>query len=157
MKAVKNSTYFAMSILLIAAITVVASLRLSTFQSRFLPLAIGIAIAFLSGIRIFSELKAEQPDAESEKKPVSQKSELIAMIFTGAWLVGFCLMIYLIGFPLAILVFVTSYIRARHYGWIKSFAIGFGTSSVTYITFDLAMDMDLYKGVLVSYLSRTVS
>jgi hypothetical protein len=153
----KGSTYFVLMILLLAVTTIILSLQIPTFKARFLPLMIGIAIALFAVIRLLVELTAKEERASAAKETVSAPIQPIPMIITSAWLVGFFLMIYLVGFPLGIFLFVTGYIKVRRYGWIKSIAIGFVTTTITYVGFDYVLGLHLYKGVLFSYLFRFAS
>lgn len=150
----KGSTYFALAILLLAIVTVFLSLRITGFKAQFLPLTIGIALGLSALARLFVELRETRAAEGVGERIKSIPIKATSIILSAIWLIGFFLMIYLIGFPLAIFLFVTAYVRLHGRGWIKSTALGLATGGFVYLMFSYFMGLDLYRGVLWLSLSR---
>ena len=148
----KGSTYFALSILLLAIVTIILSLQIATFKAKFLPLVLATAIVLFAIARLFVELRGKEAKKSVAEETDSAPIKPIPMIITGAWFVGFFTMIYLVGFPVAIFLFVTAYVKMHHRGWIKSLAFGLGTMVCTYVGFDYLLGLHLYEGVLMIHL-----
>jgi len=145
----RSSTYFALAVLLLAIVTIILSLRMTDFKAQLLPLAVGIGLALSAIARIVAELRERGTREGVATKPGSSSVMVKSILTSGAWLISFFVMIYLIGFSLAIVLFVTSYLKVHHRGWIQSAALGLLAGGFVYAVFDYALGLDLHQGVLL--------
>ncbi len=150
----KGSTYFVLAILLLMIVTILFSLQIPSFKAKLLPLVLSIAIAIFAIARLFVELREKVAEESSGKETKLVPTKAKPITATSAWFIGFFLMIYLVGFPLAIFLFVTAYFKLHHRGWIKSIALGLGMGVFIYVGFDFLLGVDLYEGVLYIPLYR---
>ncbi|MFC2060541.1 tripartite tricarboxylate transporter permease [Chloroflexota bacterium] len=141
--SIKGNTYFLMVILLLAIVTICLSLQITSFKAQLLPLIISIALAILAVAGLSAELKRKVAK-EKETKAVAIKVDLI----TAAWLLGFGLLIFLVGIPLAAFLFIAAYLKLHNNGWLRSVAFGLGLGIFTYVVFEFLFRVDLYRGVL---------
>ncbi|MFC1893793.1 tripartite tricarboxylate transporter TctB family protein [Chloroflexota bacterium] len=66
----------------------------------------------------------------------------------GAWLVGFALFIYLLGFLIAVPLYTLFYMKQRGSRWLGAFVTAVLFTAIIYIVFEVALGVILYKGVL---------
>jgi len=151
----KPSSYFLLFIFLLAIAAVgfvfqARGLRPDyTFKARFLPLVVASILTVIAGASLFRELRRgktteQSPASETTAEAASEKLALV----TGAWLVGYMVLAFLIGFLLSTLIWITAYLRTHNYGWIRSLAISLGMMIFLYVVFDLVFGITLYQGVL---------
>ncbi|MFC2060873.1 tripartite tricarboxylate transporter TctB family protein [Chloroflexota bacterium] len=150
----KGSTYFLLAILLLMLVTVYLSLQITSTKAQLLPLTISIAIALLALGGLFVETRKKPAKESSVKETRAAPIKVKLLTVTAAWFIGFVLMIYLIGFPLAIFLFVTAYLKLHNKGWIRSVALGLGMGIFIYVGFDFLLGVDLYRGVIYIPLYR---
>ncbi len=118
----KGNFYFLIMIMLFVGTSIVLSLRMQYYTSKLLPLLFGgvVFIAAAIGLRqeILARGKAEATTTGSETSE-SEKEQpgLRAYLPIGAWIGGFALAIYLLGFIVAILLFVPAYMRSSGIRW----------------------------------------
>ncbi|MFC2060495.1 tripartite tricarboxylate transporter TctB family protein [Chloroflexota bacterium] len=148
MKIMRGSTYFLMVILLVMLVAIYISLQITTFKAQLLPLLISIAIAILALAGLFVEIRKKPDEDMTAKESKQAYTEVKIIRVTAAWLASLLLLIYLIGFPVAIFFFVAAYLKRHGKGWIRSIAWGLGMGIFIYIGFDFLLGVDLHRGVL---------
>ncbi|MFC2059656.1 tripartite tricarboxylate transporter TctB family protein [Chloroflexota bacterium] len=144
----KGHVYFLLAILLLGIASIYLALQISAFiptyqfKAQLLPVVFGIVLVILSVVGLVVELKKKA--AKETKAP----KEVTTIIIAAAWLIGFVVLIFLIGFVLAALLFGGAYFKLHNRGWIGSIAFGLVMGIFTYVVFDLLLGVDLYQGVI---------
>ena len=152
----KGIVYFILSVMLLALVFLYFSLQLDVAMARLMPLALSIALLISCGVGLFVELRKKAPDEKAAREAGRARPEgattaptrTDSVAVTLGWLLGFILLMVLIGFVLAIPVFVVAYMKAHGIGWIKSIMFGLLMGLVTYFVFDIAFGIRLFKGFL---------
>ena len=67
----------------------------------------------------------------------------------GAWIVGFFPATYLLGFVLAIPLFVLGYMKSHGIKLAATITFAVVMATVIYVLFELVLGVDLYKGLLL--------
>jgi Tripartite tricarboxylate transporter TctB family len=68
----------------------------------------------------------------------------------GVWIVSFFFAIWLFGFIISIPIFVISYMKSHGARWRAAILYGCVTLIVVYGIFDWALEIKLYRGLLLS-------
>jgi hypothetical protein len=153
---IKGSSYLFIAIMIFMLVIIGFSLRMEYLESRLLPLVISSVVFVLAAIglvrKIMVDVKAEVTVTEGEttirEKPgESWRSYLLA----GAWLAGFMLTIYLLGFIVAIPLFILAYMKSHGTRWLVAITFAILTTLLIYGLFELALGVILYRGLVPSW------
>ncbi len=102
--------------------------------------------------------KPTSPETGTDEGKVSKKAEAGTSwrgYFTaGGWVVGFVLSIFLLGFVIAIGLFAFSYLKSQGARWVTATAFAVITTALCYVSFDLLMRFELYRGLVFIQLFR---
>ncbi len=85
---------------------------------------------------------------EEKKEKKTDKEEAIALLKSGAWVLFFCLMVYLAGFLIAIPVFTIIFMRYSDDGWVVTLSTAFGLWLTFYLTFTVFTKIALYDALI---------
>ncbi len=149
-----GTAYFYIIIMALTVVVIVTSLRMEYFMSKLLPLIIGSIVFLLSAIGLVQEMLAgDKPEATvtDDETPGEAKAEdkLREYLPIGAWLGGFSLAIYLLGFVITIPLFVFAYMKSHGIGWLAAIIYATLITAFIYGTFELALGVTLYRGQLL--------
>lgn len=151
---ISGSSYFFIIIMLAMLPVISLSLAMEEIKLKLLPLIIGSAVFFLAAIELIKEILAAEKQKESiardkiDKKEEDRKDRL-GYLHIGAWVTGFFLAIYLLGFIIAIPVFVFTYMKSHRIGWLVAITSTAITTAVIYVVFEFALEVDLYPGLFL--------
>jgi hypothetical protein len=124
-----------------------------SLKSKLMPFILSCIIFFLTTVQLIREFLAGRR-AGIEKAPADENSEEEAQSTLGqnvvifAWLTGMALAIYLFGFLISIPLFVFSFLKSNGFGWLISAAHAAAAVIVTYVLFILALQSELYPGII---------
>ncbi len=154
---IKGSSYFLIVIILIMLVTIVASLRMEDFESKFLPLTFASLILVLAVMRLWREIKAggETAGTTADDETGSASADAVGWrgyLVHGSWVVGFALGIYLLGFLVAIPIFMLAYMRWLGTRWLTVIISAIVTPAILYGLFEIALKTVLYRGLLFTWL-----
>ncbi|MFH1003714.1 MAG: tripartite tricarboxylate transporter TctB family protein [Chloroflexota bacterium] len=157
LKAIKGSSYFLMVVLLVMIATIVDSLGFKTLSAKLLPLMFAGFITLLGTVQLFREMRG---GGAPEKVQVDEDTGLDAAepsgwggyLVHGAWIVGFALAIYLIGFLAVIPLFTLAYMKFQGTRWLTSVITAVVLTAVIYGLFDILLQIRLYEGRLFTWL-----
>lgn len=158
MKKMSASSYSLIVIMVIALVVIVVSLGMP-FSSRLLPLVSGIAIFLLSAMKLRQEFSSRGRTGEAvtedevEKRGESKATER-GYLLAFTWVTGFVLTIYLLGFLVAIPLFIFSYMKSHGTRWRTSIIFTVVILAVVYFGFERGLDITLYRGLLFIWLDR---
>ena len=106
------------------------SARRWSFKAALFPLATGIPLFVLAGTQLILELfggneatsgPAVELQLSTDVDPKVARKRVAAIL---AWIAGFILLVFLVGFPIAVPVFIFSYLSLQsRVGWRLSFTL----------------------------------
>ena len=154
----KGHLYFSLFLLVVSGYAIYAASGWS-FKTGFFPLA--IAVPLLGLVLLHMYLEAWGP-AEVSKGPAVEADfsgdvpDAVArrrVITIFAWIAGFILSVYLIGFPLTVPLFIVSYLRLEsRVSWSFSLALTALTWIFFYFMFQRLVHIQFEAGVIQSAL-----
>ncbi len=164
----RGDFYFFLVLILIAVLTIGAAVMMERLEARLLPILFGGAILLLATIGLVREIKAgNRPGAPVSKneagETVSQgdtdqleeiKESWPKLLLHAAWIVGFLLSIYVLGFIISIPLFVISYMRYMGTRWLTGIISAVAATAVAYFGFEVGLEVELHPGLLLTWLSR---
>ena len=152
----KGNSYFLIVIMAVMLVIIGFSLRMEYFESKLLPLVISSAVFVLAATGLVRELKTgvkgkvtatEAKMTEGEKPEEGWRGYLLA----GAWVAGFLLVIYLLGFIIAIPSFIIAYMKSHGTRWLVAITSAILTTVLIYVLFELVLGVILYRGLLLTW------
>lgn len=112
----------------------------------FFPLAIGafgVVMALGWTMTAFRRVPAA---AGTERVPAEHRRRVVA---TAGVLVGFCLLLPWVGYPVAAFVFVALLLRWLGAGWRSALVTGLASAAVSYYLFGVLLSVPLPRGILL--------
>ena len=157
---IKTSTVF--TLLIAIALLGLCIERLFDFgwkmQDGLFPLIIGIPTIALGTAQIILDMRHRQKPKEAGTGIASDasigiwirslKGENLCYVIAFAWIVGLVIMIYLLGYYVAIPLFLLLYFKLHGRRWRSSIALCLIISAVLYLSFVLGFKFTFYKGLL---------
>ena len=148
------------SLLLMAvAAYAVYSARRWTFKASLFPLATGIPLFVLAGTQLVLELfgkgetsggPAVELEFSTDVDPVVARRRVIGML---VWIAGFILLVFLVGFPVAVPVFIFSFLSLQsRVGWVLSFTLTAIAWLIFYSLFQWLLHVPFEDGLIQSLL-----
>jgi len=124
------------------------------FESKLLPVLIGGIVFSLAAAGLWNEVRAQKTDDTDlgRGSAIARESWRGYLVHFG-WVSGFLLAIYLIGYLLAIPIFLFSYTKRLGSRFHVALTSALTVSAFIYMAFELALDVKLYRGLLFSWLS----
>jgi hypothetical protein len=122
-------------------------------------LAVAIPLIVLALVHLFLELygapeKAGGPAVEAEfsrEVPTEVARRRVIAIF--CWIAGFILLVYLAGFPVAVPLFIFSYLKLQsQVSWPRSLALTGAAWGFFYIVFQRVVRLQFQDGVIQTWL-----
>ena len=142
----KPGAFFAIFVMLLSLAVVIGALGLRFQSIKTLPIITGSLIFVLATIALVKELRGTKgPKPEEEELPLSNYWK------TGAWIMGFALAIYLIGFLVTTPLFIISYLKVRGKTWRQCITIAVVTTGLMYLVFEFFLKVELYRGLLFTF------
>ena len=156
---VKGSSYFYIVIMGVMLFVIATALMMEYFESKLLPLVIGGAVFILAAIGLSSEISARsRQETAITDREVSEKKETRenwhGYMANGGWVAGFCLVIYLLGFIIAIPLFILAYMKSHGTRWFVAITFAILLPTLIYSIFELALGINLYRGLLLTWLAQ---
>ncbi len=153
---IRGGSYFLIVIMVIALTVIGSSLAMEYFKSKFLPLLISSIVFVLTSIALRKEISARNgPETTATEGQVSKGGKRGGVwrgyLITGAWIVGFFLTIYLLGFTIAIALFLLTYLKSHGIKWLTTIIVTVLTPALIYVTFGILLRLDLNQGLLISW------
>ncbi len=148
----KGSAYFLIFVLLVMLVIIVSAIRMEYFEAKLLPLLVGSVVFILAAVRLRAEiLPGSQPLGTTEGKETIPREWLRYLTGVG-WLAGFSLAIYLMGFVISTIIFCLAYMRLHKVRWLIAITSTILMTAFVYGLFELALGIQLYRGLLFSWL-----
>jgi len=160
MRKLSGSSYSLIVLLIVMLVIIGLSMRLEYLASKLLPVLISSIVFILAFIALVGEIKAKnRHDIETTEntiekglggKVTSEAKKYLLII--AAWIIGFFLAIYVIGFVIAGPLFVGSYMKRYGSSWLSTIITTGIFAVVFYTVFNIVLKADLYKGQLPIWL-----
>ncbi len=147
----KGNSYFLMVIMAIMLVIVGSSLRMDYFKSKLLPILVGSIVFILAAVALKQEIfpaKRQAAAGTGLRAGGEVKQTGRAYLTAWAWVIGFFVAIYLIGFIIAIPLFILAYMKSHRIGWATAVTFAILTVAFVYGVFDLAVGINLYPGLI---------
>ena len=154
----KANLFFSLFLILIASFVIYSAWHW-TFKARFFPLVLAIPLIILALTHLFLEFfgapeKAGGPAVEAEFSndvpPDVARRRVIAVF---SWIAGFIVAVYLFGFPVAVPLFVFSYLKVQSdVGWAQSVTLTALTWGFFYGLFQRLLSLQFEDGVIQTWM-----
>lgn len=127
---------------------------------RLVPLLVGIATMIVNilvlvnevrPIPLFSRLNIDLMGTAGEvlREESEQEKARIQLFSIVAWMLGFLVLIFLVGFYISIPVFGLAFLRIQgKVGWVKSLLVVAIIWCFIFATFELIMELHMFQGML---------
>lgn len=153
MRRLNPTSYFFIFILLAMATVVGVSLTYPYLEVKLLPVGIGSIVFILAVIGLSREVtakaKAQPPTtAKGEPTEVETKNVLRGLSIVLGWMIALYLAVYLLGFFIAIALYMLVYLKVRRRSWLVAIVCAAVTAAAIYGGFEVLMKANLYKGLI---------
>jgi Tripartite tricarboxylate transporter TctB family len=125
------------------------------WKAALFPLAIGIPLFCLAAVEALWTLfgRAETGKNEMEVALTTEAGAQRRILVAVAWMVGFFAAVVLLGFPIAVPLFLLLYLKLQGgEGWLLSIGITLALTAVFYGLFDALLHLPFPAGWLFSWL-----
>ena len=130
-----------------------------TFKAALFPLTVSIPLCLLAAVQLVLDLsgKAEKAnDAAVDMEFTAEVAPEVARrraVVIFLWIAGFVLLVFLLGFPAAVPLFMISYLTVQsRISWLQSIALTAGAWGFFYLLFQRLLNMQFDAGVIQSWM-----
>lgn len=146
-----GSQWSLMVIIALMVATIAASQDLEFFASKLLPQSVAITVLILSIVALGIDFRAQSRMPEADISSIDTVeagtgAEDWTILIIAGWIFGLALSIYLFGFMISSVLFVCLYMKWHGSGWVSSVIISVVFTSILYLVFNAALQVDLYRG-----------
>ena len=154
----KGNFVFCIFLIAIAAYAIFAATGWS-FKTKLFPLAVGIPLLTLLVIQLLLMIGGKEQTGESAAMDIDFSIEVppevarrrVFGIF--GWIVGFIVLVYLLGFPLTVPLFIFLYLKFQsNIAWLTTVAITVVTWGCFYLLFQSLVHIQFEAGAIQSWL-----
>jgi hypothetical protein len=154
LRKLSGSAYSYILIIVAMLVVIGVSLKMQYFASRLLPFLIGSIVLVLAAVALLKEIRegpSPKPGAGSAGAGPGGKTAFSARDYlrVAAWVVGFLLALYGVGFIVATLLFVGAYMKCHGSSWTGAIITPVIFVGLIHLVFNFALHADLYKGQLL--------
>lgn len=159
MMKTKGHVYFGTFLILVSGYAIFAASRWS-FKTGFFPLAVAIPLLALTLLHFYLELfgapetskgPAVEAEFSNEVAPEVARRRVITMF---SWMAGFILLVYLLGFPVTVPLFLFFYLKIQsEVSWTKSIVLTAITWSLFYGLFQRLVRIQFEAGAIQGWLA----
>lgn len=150
---------FSVFIVLIGAYVIFSASHWS-FKTGFFPLAVAIPLVILALLHLLLQFfgapeTAGSPAVEAEfANDVSPEVARQRVIAIFSWIASFVLLVYLVGFPLAVPVFIFLYLKFySRESWLSSLTLTAAAWGFFYVVFQHVVRLQFEDGIIQRWLS----
>lgn len=153
MKQIRPGAYFLILLLVIAVVALAYGSSFPTMKSKLVPIISAGVILILGLVELRKELLSVAKDkkeatAEAENAKVGTEHELRRYLQMGGWMVALAAGIYVLGFLIAVPLFIITYLKLNNRGWLISIGVAGAMEAFIYGVFVFGLRIDLYPGVI---------
>ena len=154
----KGRVLFCVFLIFVAAAAIYLALDWP-FKAALFPLSVSIPLLLLAGIQLVQLLVGKDDIIESAavdlefSSDVAPEIERRRVISAFVWIAGFIFSVYMIGFPLAVPLFIFFYLRCESdVGWLWALAATAITWALFYALFQRLVHLQFEQGALQAWL-----
>lgn len=156
MKA-RGNFYVLITVMVIMAFVIVWSLVvMKSLALRLLPLVFGSVVFVLTAIGIWRETVEDKKQTTAPESKIEANKEAYedwsGQLLNGAWILGFLIGNFVLGFIVALPLFILFYMKWLGTRWTVAIIFAILTTAFIYAIFELVLRVDLYKGLLLTWL-----
>ncbi len=147
---ISGSAVFSLSLAAVAAYAVVAALAWPLKAALF-PLVMGIPLLALALVQLGLDLRDAGEPAEAAPEGSRTRSETARRtLAVFAWMAAFIVLVLLLGFPIAVPLFVFCYLSMQsRAGWGLSIALAAGAWGFFHVVFERLLHFPFEAGLLL--------
>src|SRR5262245_2881478 len=154
----KGNLLFSIFLILVAGYAALSASHWS-FKTGFFPLAVSIPLLVLVILNLVLEFvsgteKASGPAVEAEfTKDVAPEVARRRVIETFSWIAGFIVLVFLLGFPVAVPLFLLAYLAIQsQVGWMLSLSLTAMTWGFFYFLFQRLLHLQFEAGMIQTWM-----
>lgn len=149
---IRSGAYSYIAVMVIMLVFIGLSLRMEYFSAKVIPLVIAGLSFSLAAIGFAREVWGKtKSELVSDMGGGAETAEgWFQYLVIGLWGAGFFLAIYLLGFFIAMPLFIFSSMKFRGTRWWVAILFAIITPAFIYGLFELALQIELYRGLLLS-------
>jgi putative tricarboxylic transport membrane protein len=154
----KGNLLFSLFLLAIAGYAVFSASHWS-FKAGFFPLVVAIPLIILTVVHLVLEFfggseKASGPAVDAEfAKDVAPEVARRRVVEIFSWIAGFIVLVFLVGFPVAVPLFMISYLTMQsRIGWLQSMTLTAGAWGFFYFLFQRLLNLQFEAGVIQGWM-----
>jgi len=154
----KGNLLFSLFLLAIAGYAVFSASHWS-FKTGLFPLAVAIPLIILTVVHLVLEFfggseKASGPAVDAEfAKDVAPAVARRRVVEIFSWIAGFIALVFLLGFPVAVPLFVLSYlVMQSRIGWLESMSLTAATWGFFYFLFQRLLHLQFETGLIQGWM-----
>lgn len=151
----KAKTLIPLILVVVMAAVVKVAFGYPYLQAKLSVLFAGGLVLILALVQLMRELRHKEPrtpEPEEDRRDAGHSASAMQYVLEAAWMAGFGLTIYLLGFLIAIPIFTCAYMKSHGTRWSASIITGVLMSVFSYVLFSLVLDMRLYSGEIFTRL-----
>lgn len=159
MKKISPTALFLIGVLIVMAVFFVTSLAYSDPKVKLMPAITSGFTIVLSLIALVKDLrtgsKGSMPtddDGDVVEDEQILNTPLIAYFKAFLWFVVLIALVCIVGFIIAIPIWMTAYLWKQGYRWWTSLLLGMGLVVIIYLAFTVLFQVELYPGVVLEML-----
>jgi ABC-type sugar transport system permease subunit len=151
----KRESYVPVILGIIGILVVGMSWRFEEPQAKWLPMILGSVLTILSALQLLKDMLVQSKQREAKERVVQSASTLreqhLRFLVALAWILGFAVGIYLLGFVIAIPLFIVTYVKSRGRSWLKSILLALMVTAFVYGGFELGFKVYLHRGFILTW------
>ena len=119
-------------------------------KARLFPLILLVITEGLVVIHLIKEIwgKTKHQTASAEEEKTAEKIDWAMYLRAPAWITGFMLSIYLLGYLVGASLFSFFYLKVHGEKWLTTIGFSLGVLALIYGGFEIALKTPLYGGLL---------
>ena len=147
-----GGVYIPIVLIVLMGITMGIAFTYPYLQARIVPMLVAGIIMLLAIVELVKGLCSRTAPITPKEEGQTEGNEEIDLrgsLVQGAWMVGFLLVIYLVGFAAGIALFTAVYARAHRTTWPTSIGLGVFMAVLSYVLFSYLVEAELYPGIIL--------
>ncbi|MFC2059600.1 tripartite tricarboxylate transporter TctB family protein [Chloroflexota bacterium] len=139
----KAGTYFPLTMLIIGVILLAISAQYPLRTGLVVWIVLSLMIILLV-VEILKEVVWKRGNTGAIPKDIPQ------YLVGAAWIASILPMVYLVGLVMTTFLYTFVYLKFHGERWLLTIAVSLGITAIIYGVFELALEVPLYKGLLLS-------
>lgn len=122
--------------------------------AKLLPMAVAGVVLILSVIELVRDVGRNKISSVQKKQEEKQTHQSVShrYLLEGSWIVAFFLALYLVGFLVAMCLFILFYLKWHRRRWRTAILMAITVSVLIYVVFTYLFGLTLYPGLIFKHL-----